>query len=44
MDIIGSCEIDEVSPGPIIYTHLVPHKIVKLTFFLKTPYQAIIIF
>ena len=44
MDILGSCEIHEVSPGMMIHTQLVPHKIVKLTFFIKIPFQAIIIF
>ena len=44
MDILGSCEIHEVSPGLMIHTQLVPHKIVKLTFFIQIPFQAIIIF
>ena len=43
MDILGSCEIHEVSSGPMIHTQLVPHKIVKLTFFIKIPFQAIIL-
>ena len=44
MDILLSCEIHDVSPCQMIHTQLVLHKIVKLTFFLKIPFQAIIIF
>ena len=44
MDILGSSEIHEVSPGLMIHSQLVPHKIVKLTYFIKIPSQAIIIF
>ena len=43
MDILVSCEILDVSPGLMIHTQLVPHKIVKSTFFLKIPFQAIMI-
>ena len=40
MDILGSCEIHEVRSGPMIHTQLVPHKIVKLKFFIKIPFSG----
>ena len=44
MDILRSCEIHEVSPGPMIHTQLVYHKNWQFVFFIKIPFQAIIIF
>ena len=40
MDILESCEIHEVSPGPLIHTQLVPHKIVNLTFFYQNSFSG----
>ena len=40
MDILESCEIHEVSHGPMIHTQLVPHKIVKLTFFSQNSFSG----